>query len=149
MSICIAVSSNGTWTALLINETIDSANFFKIFIEHLENWLKENHYFEINDILHIMDSWSTQKTKAIKAKLANRNLNVLFLSCYTPQWTLIESCFRIIKNILRKEKAIGTTNSSQRKNYFLIYNWMKALRAEKIMMLFADMLNQIKIKPHE
>ena len=137
--------STSIYMAVCSNGTIDSVKF-STFIEHLENWLKENHYFEIYDILLIMENWSIHKTKAIKDKLANWNLNVLFLPCYTPQWAPIESCFGIIKYKLRKEKAIGITNSNQRKNYSLIYNWMKALRAETIKKLFADMLNQIKNK---
>ena len=77
-SIRMAIYSNGTWTAALTNESIDS-NKFLIFIEHLEYWLKDSNFYEKFDILLIMDNCAIHKTNQVKERLLKTNIRVLYL----------------------------------------------------------------------
>ena len=143
-SIVMAVWSNGTWTAFITNTTINSEKFLML-IEHLEDWLKKSHYFELYDVLLIMDNWSIHKTTRAKNRLSAENIKVLFLPWYTPQWVPIESLFGIIKNKLISSKFEGVINLSQKKNYNIILDCMRSINSIVLKKLFAKMIKKTRI----
>ena len=140
----MAVWSNGTWTAFITNTTINSEKFL-MFIEHLEYWLKKSHYFELYDVLLIMDNWSIHKTTHVKNRLSAANIKVLFLPWYTPQWAPIESWFGIMKNKLRSNKFEGVINLSQKKNYNIILDCMRSINPIISRKLFPKIIKEIRI----
>ena len=84
-SIWMAICSNGTWTAVLTNESIDS-NKCLILIEHLEYRLKDNNFYENFNIMLIMDNCAVHKTKQVKERLLKSNIRVLYLPRILLNW---------------------------------------------------------------
>ena len=147
-SIWMAIWSNGTWTAMLTDETINSEKFIK-FIDHFECWLRLNSYFEEYNILLLLDNWSIHKTSKVKEKLLEANITVLYLSWYTPQWAPVEWCFAIMKNALRNRKSESMINLSLKKNYSVIHNCLRLITANTIKKIFSKMIKDIRIKTND
>ena len=140
----MTVWSNETWTAFITNTTINSEKFL-MFIEHLKDWLKKSHYFELYDVLLIMDNWSIHKTTRVKNRLSAANIKVLFLPWYIPQWAPIESWFGIMKKKLRSNKFEGVINLSQKKNYNIILDCVRSINSIVLKKFFAKMIKEIRI----
>ena len=140
-SICMAICSNGSWICLLTNQTFNS-NRFLVFFEYLEDWLKCNKYFNYEEILLIMDNCSIHKTEAIKNKINNKDIKLMYLPPYTPQWAPIEDCFALIKNKLRNSKIKNTINLSLKRNYNYIYDWIKWVTSSSVKKMYLKLLTK-------
>lgn len=72
------------------------------FIHFIENQLV--HKLSSDDVL-IMDNGPVHKSKAVRERLAELSIRVLFMPPYSPELNPIEETWSVIKNKLRREKA--------------------------------------------
>ena len=100
-SLILTSFSNGEWFAFLKKATINS-KFFLLFLEILESLILSNRDNSIEKYL-LLDNASIHASKLFKMILGSSQLEVRFLTVYTPELTLIELVFRAVKAKLKKQ----------------------------------------------
>ena len=143
VSAWMATLSNGSFIAMLTNETINSHKF-RLFLRQLHRWLKNNEWFEFDDVLILMDNWSIHKSGEVRTTLLQTNYKIMFLPAYTPQWVPIEKWFGILKSILCKENKTSMTNLSNKSNFDVILKAMRSIKSHMIINSFTKMRENIK-----
>ena len=131
----MAILSNGSFIAMLTNETINSQKFI-LFLTQLHRLLKNNEWFEFKDVLILLDNWSIHKSAEVQTRLLQMNHKVMFLPAYTPQWAPIENWFGILKSILCKDNKASMMNLSNKLSYDIILKAMKNLKSNMIVNSF-------------
>ena len=144
-SIWLGIWSNGSWIALLSNETLD-ANAFMIFVANTESWLKDNNYFNYSEVLLLMDNSSIHKTNEVQNRILEAKMKIMYIPWYTPQFAPIEQWFSLIKNKLRSFKSYKSLNLSLKENINTIFEAMKSLNSRMIKKLFLNLIKLLKLK---
>ena len=106
--------------------SVNSKEFNRIinfwhFIIKLNNWIFDNKKFGYDNVLLIMDNWSSHKSKSTINTLKELDFRVNFLPIYSPDLANVEMCFAFIKQQLCKQcksrKAILNSKISQNELY--------------------------------
>ena len=145
MNMWMGICSNGVWIAWWTNKTFNYEKFL-LFLNHIDDWLKENNCFGYSEVLIIMDNWSIHKTSNVKDEIIKSNIKWIYQPWYTPQWAPVENYFSILKDKLKKRKSKKIINLSLKENFNVIYESMGSISSLIIKNLFKNLMRQLKMK---
>ena len=143
-SIILASFSNGEWFAFLKKGTVNS-KFFLLFLEILESLILSNWDNPTEKYLLLLDNASIHSSKLLKMILGSSQLEVRFLTAYTPELAPVELVFRAVKAELKKQIIGIKTDFSKVKSMKAIVETIEQVKASTWMQWWESVIKQSRL----
>ena len=143
MNIVFAICSNGSWMAMLSNDTL-TADRFMIFLKILKTFLIENNNFEFKKIMLLLDNLQSHRTNKVINMCQNYKFNIWYIPPYSPSLAPIELTFGILKRKLTQKHKEKWINLSNYEFYNLVVTCMEEINAEIIQSCFSHFYRETR-----
>ena len=143
-SLILASFSNGEWFAFLKKGTVNS-KFFLLFLEILESLILWNWDNPTEKYLLLLDNSSIHSSKLLKMILGSSQLEVRFLTAYTPELAPVELVFRAVKVKLKKQIVGIKTDFSKVKSMKAIVETIEQVKASTWMEWWESVIKKSRL----
>ena len=85
VSLILAILSNGTWIAMIVNSSINSELFWE-FIRYIKkkNWILMHKNCGFDKVIITLDNWPWHRSRLTRWMLEGLNCSVVYLPAYSP-----------------------------------------------------------------
>ena len=140
----MAAWSNGACMNMIINQTIDLANFVW-FLKIFYKWLKTNDSFGYSKLCILLDNWTVHKSHDVTDWFKKMNKTVLFIPAYSPDFAQVEMCFSLIKRKLTEICKKETIKLTLIENYSKIFDSLISVKTDVVKAMFGKFYKTVRM----
>ena len=142
-NLLLAVSNQGDWVAMFMNETIKSEQYsiFLVVLHYLLNFAGKN----IKDeVIFLQDNATIHHGKLIKRIATKLDLWMHFLPTYSPEIAAVELIFGVLKRKIRTTRTTHLIDFGADGCKELIMNSLNSIRSDTIIKTWKRVIGKAK-----
>ena len=148
ISLVLAILSNGAWYSMLTNSTINSI-LLEHYLNKLNKWMIKHQNFGYSKAVITLDNWSYHRSIEVMKKLRRMNVDIMYLSAYSPWLTPIEMAFSYVKLVLKRQTKGMSLDLNSKLRRDEVFKALKSLTSNIIIEYYDNLLKEIKTQLDE
>ena len=107
------------------------------------NFLTNKNAAKRNNILIILDNASSHKTGSVKEFIEKLGAHTAFIPTYSPELAPVEKYFRLLKDIIRRDKTYTTLNWKSKQGIQIIVDSIRKINLPTIKRMWKTFFKEI------